>query len=199
MGKSASPPIAAPLGDAVTDRLRLSRFTAGDADVLAPVFAVRAVWEYPFGRAMSATWTAGFVARAAEHWERFGFGLWVVRRLRDEEAIGYLGLSMPSFLSELVPAERMPAVEVGWRLHPAHWGHGYATEGALMALKGAFETLKLREVCSAPQNTNLLSARVAERIAMRYERTAALSATADRGAVEVDLYWITQNEWLGRL
>ena len=28
-----------------------------------------------------------------------------------------------------------PAVEVGWRLHPDHWGHGYATEAAPASLE----------------------------------------------------------------
>ncbi len=119
-----------------------------------------------------------------------------MRKLADREVIGYLGLSMPSFLFELIPTERMPAVEVGWRLHPAHWGNGYATEGAVAALRGAFETLQLSEVCSAPQSINPPSARVAQRIGMEYERTATLTATDGRGAVDVDLYWITRKQWL---
>lgn len=122
MGASDSPAILAPLGDAVTERLQLDRVVPGDAEALAPVFAHPAVWEFPFGRGMDAEWSAGFVARAADHWERFGFGLWVVRTTVGQEVIGYLGLSMPAFLPELVPADRMPAVEIGWRLHPDHRG-----------------------------------------------------------------------------
>jgi RimJ/RimL family protein N-acetyltransferase len=193
-----APAIAAPLADVVTERLRLARIAAGDASLLAPVFAQRAVWEFPYGRGMSAAWTEAFVARAREHWQRFGFGLWAVRTLAGHDLIGYLGLSMPSFLSELVAAERMPAVEVGWRLHPDHWGNGYAIEGAVAALRGAFETLRLGEVCSAPQSINPRSARVAQRIGMRYERTATLVATDAREAVDVDLYWITRRQWLAR-
>jgi RimJ/RimL family protein N-acetyltransferase len=198
MMESASPAIAAPLGDVVTERLRLTRFRAGDDAALAPVFADPAVWEFPYGRGMSAEWTTAFVARAIEHWDRFGFGLWVARRLSDPRAIGYLGLSMPGFLSELIPAERMPAVEVGWRLHPEHWGSGYATEGAVAALHEAFTTLRLREVCSVPQSINSPSTAVARRVGMHHERTATLAATDARDAVEVDLYWITREHWLAR-
>ena len=190
--------IAAPLGDVVTERLRLARFRTGDDAVLAPVFAEPRVWEFPYGRGMSAEWTTVFVARATEHWERFGFGLWVARTLSEPQAIGYLGLSMPSFLPELIGAERMPAVEVGWRLHPEHWGRGYATEGAVAALREAFMTLRLGEVCSAPQSINSASAAVARRIGMHRERTATLAATHARGAVEVDLYWMTREQWLTR-
>ncbi len=194
----AAPQITAPLGAVATERLSLTPITQGDAEDLAPVFAEPAVWEFPYGHGMSAEWTAGFVDRAVADWEQFGFGLWVVRPVAHAEAIGYLGLSMPAFLSELVPAERMPAVEVGWRLHPDHWGKGYATEGAAIALKEAFQTLGLSEVCSAPQRINRPSVRVAERIGMDYERTATLAATSARGSVEVDLHWITHQAWLAR-
>lgn len=191
-----APQITAPLGDAGTDRLRLTRVSAGDADGLARVFAEHAVWEFPFGRGMDAAWTAGFVTRAVDHWRQFGFGLWTVRTRLDETVIGYLGLSMPAFLSDVIPAERMPAVEIGWRLHPDYWGKGLATEGAYAGLREAFETLGLNEVCSVPQTINAASARVAQRIGMQYERTAMLPATDTRGAVEVDLYWITRPQWL---
>lgn len=190
-----SPEIAAPLGDVTTERLELARFVPEDTDALVPVFAQPAVWQFPYGMGMDAGWTAGFVARAIEHWDRFGFGLWVVRTRGEGRAIGYLGLSMPAFLCELVGAERMPAVEVGWRLDPGHWGQGYATEGATAALQEAFSTLRLTEVCSAPQSINPPSARVAQRIGMTYERTATLQATDARGAVDVDLYWINREHW----
>jgi len=34
-----------------------------------------------------------------------------------------------------------PAREIGWRLPPSMWGHGYATEGAAALLEGGVETL----------------------------------------------------------
>jgi len=198
MGAPTSPPIAAPLGAAATDRLRLAPIVPEDADALAPVFAEPAVWQFPFGRGMDAEWTAGFVTRATEHWRQFGFGLWLVRTAAEQGVIGYLGLSMPAFLPELIPATRMPTVEVGWRLHPDHWGKGYATEGAHAALRGAFETLQLTEVCCVPQTDNPASARVAQRIGMTYERSATLAGTDARGPVDVDLYWIAREDWLNR-
>ncbi len=192
------PPIAAPLGDVTTERLTLTRIGPADAEALTPVFAHPAVWRFPYGRGMDEAWTAGFVARAGAHWERVGFGLWLARAREDGAAIGYLGLSMPGFLAEAVGPERMPAVEVGWRLHPDHWGRGLASEGATAALREAFDTLGLREVCSAPQSINAASGRVAQRIGMTCEETVTLAATADRPAVDIDLYWITRDRWRQR-
>jgi hypothetical protein len=42
-----SPPIAAPLGDVTTERLRLRRFERDDLDELASVFEHREVWQFP--------------------------------------------------------------------------------------------------------------------------------------------------------
>ena len=42
----------------------------------------------------------------------------------------------------------MPCVEIGWRLLPAYWNQGIATEGARAVLRYAFEALNLGEVVS---------------------------------------------------
>lgn len=56
------------------------------------------------------------------------------------ELVAFVGLSTVPFTAPFTPA-----VEVGWRLAPAHWGSGYATEGARAALGVAFDTLGLSE------------------------------------------------------
>ena len=96
---------------------------------------------------------------------------------RPDDALGYLGLSVPTFLPEI-----LPAVEVGWRLRPDAWGQGLATEGAGAALDEAFTTLGLDEVCSVPQADNPASIRVAERLGMRLDRQVEIPANERRGA-----------------
>ncbi|WP_424775094.1 GNAT family N-acetyltransferase [Novosphingobium sp.] len=46
----------------------------------------------------------------------------------DGQAIGYVGISVPHFLPDI-----LPAVEAGWRFDPVAWGQAYATEGASAA------------------------------------------------------------------
>ena len=62
-------------------------------------------------------------------------------------------------------------VEVGWHLHPAAWGHGYATESARGALARGFDA-GLAEVFAVVRPENLASQAVCRRLGM-----AALGST----------------------
>jgi RimJ/RimL family protein N-acetyltransferase len=188
---SPAPPIAAPLGDATTERLTLRRFLPSDVDQLAPVFAQEEVWRFPYGRGMTRDETASFVASQLVHWDEHRFGLWVVGERAGGRTVGYAGLAVPTFAPEL-----LPAVEVGWRFEPAVWGRGYATEAATAALDEAFTTLGLEQVCSLPQVDNPPSCRVADRLGLRRGREIALPANERRGAVTAVLYEIDRDIWL---
>jgi RimJ/RimL family protein N-acetyltransferase len=58
-------------------------------------------------------------------------------------------------------------VEVGWRLTFSHWGQGYATEAAQLALAHGFATRALAEIVSYTSVTNFRSRAVMERLGMR--------------------------------
>jgi RimJ/RimL family protein N-acetyltransferase len=191
--ESLAPPIAAPLGDVTTARLELHRFRPADVDELTPVFAQQEVWQYPYGRGMSRDETETFVASQLAHWDEHRFGLWVARERGSGQTVGYVGLAVPTFLPEI-----LPAVEVGWRFEPAVWGRGYATEAATTALDEAFSTLGLEEVCSLPQRDNPASCRVADRLGLRRGRDIPLPANARRGEVVAVLYEIDRDTWSAR-
>jgi len=59
-----------------------------------------------------------------------------------------------------------PAVEVGWRLGPAFWGKGYASEAARAALRIGFEELNLDQIVSFTVPANKASWAVMERLGM---------------------------------
>ena len=59
--------------------------------------------------------------------------------------------------------------EIGFVAHPAHHGHGYATEAARPLLEFAFETLELHRVVGRLEPRNIGSARVLEKLGMRRE------------------------------
>lgn len=186
------PPVAAPLGDVVTERLELRRLRPDDLDSLAALFAKPEVWQFPYGRGLTRKETADFLESQLNEWDECGFGCWIAIERKTSRVIGYVGISVPTFLPEI-----LPAVEVGWRFDPEVWGKGYASEGARAALDESFMTLELTEVCSVPQAGNPASSRVCERLGMRFERIVSIPATSRRGELRGLLYKITPVEWFG--
>lgn len=190
MRTSDAPPIAAPLRDVKTARLDLRRFQWSDLEELAGVFSHPEVWQFPLGQGMSPEETATFLETQIRHWVRHRFGLWCARRLSDGRVIGFVGLSVPTFLPEI-----LPAVEVGWRISPGAWGQGYATEGAAAALEEAFTTLGLERVCSIPQVDNVSSARLAQRLGMQLVREVTIPPNERRGELRGSLFEISRADW----
>ena len=148
-----------------TDRLRLRQWRAADdLPALAAINADADVmrWIAP-NRPLRREETVALLAHIEAHWREHGYGLWAVEpRDRDAGCIGFAGLAVPSFLPEI-----LPAVEVGWRLHPAWWGRGLATEAARTAVAYGFDTLGLRSVVSIIEPRNVRSLRVAAKLGMR--------------------------------
>jgi RimJ/RimL family protein N-acetyltransferase len=97
-----------------------------------------------------------------EHFSEHGFGLWAIEVRDVAPFIGFAGLAVPRFRAHFTPC-----VEVGWRLAFEHWGHGYATKAARLALGYGFATLALSEVVSYTAATNHRSRAVMERLGMR--------------------------------
>ena len=190
MASFKAPPIAASLGSAATERLDLRAFDDDDLDGLAEVFEKPEVWRFPYGRAFTRDDTRAFLDMQIEAWETCGFGSWVATHREDQRIIGYVGLSVPMFLPEI-----LPAVEVGWRFDPAYWGQGLASEGARAALAEGFTTLGLEEITSIPQADNPPSARVCERIGMHLDERVSIPANERRGELEALLYRITRQQW----
>jgi RimJ/RimL family protein N-acetyltransferase len=111
-------------------------------------------------RAASDALADRFAARLAEQ----GWGLWAVEVLDGDSFIGSVGLNAPTF-----DAHFTPAVEVGWRLLPAYWGEGYATEAARAAVDFGFARLGLDEIVSFTTTANQPSRRVMERLGMTHD------------------------------
>ena len=101
------------------------------------------------------------VARFAAEMETEGWGLWAV-----EVAGGprFVGMGACTGSTRLLPCA--PAVEIGWRLSPDHWGHGYATEAAAAALHVGFTEGALTEIVAFTTTLNLRSQQVMGRIGM---------------------------------
>jgi RimJ/RimL family protein N-acetyltransferase len=105
------------------------------------------------------------IERFERSWLQNGFGLFALEEKLSTELIGFVGLSIPTFLPEI-----LPAVEIGWRLARHAWGKGFATEGARAALELGFRRPELDRIVSIHQLGNVASGRIMEKLGMRLER-----------------------------
>jgi RimJ/RimL family protein N-acetyltransferase len=142
-----------------TPRLILRPWRDADDAPFAAMFEDPAVME--FLPAATRADIDAFIQRIKGHFAAHGFGWWAVEVPGTAPFIGYVGLSVPRF-----EAPFMPAVEIGWRLASAHWGKGYATEGAQATLEAGFTRFGLDEIVSFTVPANTRSIRVMERIGM---------------------------------
>jgi RimJ/RimL family protein N-acetyltransferase len=143
-----------------TERLILRRWGPDDLAPFAAMNADPVVMEH-FPAPVTKEQTADLVERIERQFEEHGYGLWAVEVRGADRFIGFVGLSRVPF-----EAHFTPAVEVGWRLAAAHWGRGYATEAARVAVAFGFERAGLAEVVSMTTPGNRRSWRVMERIGM---------------------------------
>jgi RimJ/RimL family protein N-acetyltransferase len=151
---------APPIPRLRTDRLLLREWQNADREPFAELNADPRVAEFLSGTLDRAASDALF-DRIVGHWAKNGHGLWAVERIDDGAFLGFVGLATHAF-----EAAFMPSVEVGWRLAPAAWGHGYATEAARAALRFGFENLGLAEIVSFTVPGNVKSRAVMERLGM---------------------------------
>lgn len=100
------------------------------------------------------------VARMRAEADARGFGWWALELRETGEFLGRAGLD------QVGAAMPFTAVDVGWRLKRAAWGHGYATEAARACLAFAFETLGLPEVIAMTTVRNVRSQAVMRRLGM---------------------------------
>ena len=103
------------------------------------------------------------LAAKVEHWERHGFGMWLLRDRDTGEMVGRGGL-------QYTYTAGLNDIEAGWAIVPERWGQGLATELAHACVEVGFGQLDLFEIIAFTQPTNLASRRVMEKSGFEYDR-----------------------------
>jgi ribosomal-protein-alanine N-acetyltransferase len=143
------------------ERLLLRRWREEDRPAFAALNDDPQVMEF-FPRRLTRAESDAMVDRIEDNFKKSGFGFWAVELRGGAPFIGFTGLAIPRFAGHFTPC-----VEIGWRLGFEHWGQGYATEAARLALDYAFRVAALPEIVSFTTATNLRSRAVMQRIGMR--------------------------------
>jgi [ribosomal protein S5]-alanine N-acetyltransferase len=98
-----------------------------------------------------------------DHWDRYGFGMWLLRDRHTERMVGRGGL-------QYTYTAGLDDIEAGWAIIPERWGQGLATELAFACIEVAFNDLELLDVIAFALPTNVASRRVMEKSGFQYER-----------------------------
>ena len=131
--------------------MKLTPLGSADLDEVFGVYSDPDTWRhFPEGRHADRETTAAFLALAERSWQTAGLGPWALRV--DGTFIGTGGVSL----------SRLGMWNLGYRLAPAAWGHGYATEVARAAVEAADHW----PVTARVMSSNPASQRVLERVGL---------------------------------
>jgi RimJ/RimL family protein N-acetyltransferase len=142
-----------------TERLIMRAWRESDLAPWAVMNADPEVRQY-LGPLLTFEQAAASVLNFQDSLDRYGFGFWAAEVRASGEFIGFTGLDT---VDDEVP---FTGIEVGWRLARSAWGHGYATEAALAALRYGFDIMELPEIIALTMAQNLRSQAVMRRIGM---------------------------------
>lgn len=165
-----------------TERLVLRPFRDSDLEAYTAVVTaepVRAALHSPPSLGRREAWSQ--MAVFLGMWELRGCGHWAVEERSTGVLVGRAGLNRPEI-------EGWPGTEVGWALHPDHWGKGYATEAGAAAVRYGFAVLGEDELVSVILPENTASQAVARRLgfALAEERVLGHFPQAPHGIWRLD-------------
>lgn len=145
-----------------TPRLILRSFSEGDLEAMSALMANPDFMRFSLG-VYSREQTAGFLAKVCKRDHEGLPSQFAVILRADNRLLGYCG-----FFPQIV--DEVDELEIGYRLDPAYWGQGIATEAARAVRDYGFNELKLPRLISLIHPDNKPSRRVAEKNGMTPEK-----------------------------
>ena len=151
----------APIDAFATARLTAERLRAEHLDDLVALHLDAAVSRY-LGGTRTAAQTAAYLDANLAHWDRRGFGLWIIRD-RAGRFLGRAGVRP-------LQVQGVEEIEIAYTFHQAAWGQGYASEIAEALRDLAFGPLDLPQLVGIVMTENEASRRVLEKTGFTFER-----------------------------
>ena len=178
-------------GDAIfkieTERLILSPWREADRESVIALYADPDA-SRDFGRTLRREESEKTFEKYLAAFDTYGFTRWKAA-LKDGTFIGTTGVMRVIDHQALGTHD-----EIGWRLLPAFWGKGYATEAARAAQADAQTRCGLRDIITYTAPDNLASQAVMERLGYKREPKRDFSAVYDSIGERHGWVWLVPNE-----
>jgi RimJ/RimL family protein N-acetyltransferase len=190
MAALASARVLRPVFPIATERLDLRPFEPGDLDAFVAIHGDPEVVRYLYFDVRDRDELRGVLGEKEQRTalEKEGDGLNLAAVLRATgELVGDVVLFWRS--------EEHRQGEVGYIIHPAHGGRGYATEATRALLRIGFEDLDLHRICGRLDARNTASARVLERLGMRREAHLVENERVKGEWTDELVYALLAREW----
>ena len=154
-----------------TPRLVLRELVADDAPFILALLHDPAWLRYIGNRNVADLEGArAYIERTRAMYARHGYGLWLVERREDGEALGLCGL---------IKRDKLEDVDVGFGFFERHHGQGYAYESAQAVMQAARSRFGLGRVVAITTADNVASSSLLEKLGLRFERTLAWEPGGD--------------------
>ena len=163
-----------------TERLRFRMLREDDFATYETWCANIDIMRYLGGKTFDRIEAWRHMAYLVGHWALKGYGYYAVEEKSTGRLVGRVGFTN---------CAGWPDFELGWTIVPEFQGKGYATEGATMLMRYAFEELDRPHVVSLIHPDNTPSRRVAEKLGETIEGETVVMG------MPVHIHGITREAW----
>lgn len=148
-----------------TEHLILRPIQQNDTDRLHEMYSNPAVMQYIYdGSVFSREKSEARVAECLLHWEKHGFGLFVMIEKATKNIAGYCVLRY--FIDD--HPDLNGKIEIGYILDEPFWGKGYATEAVKALIQFGFEQHHFSQILATILPDNIASQKVVQKAGLIY-------------------------------
>ena len=145
-----------------TERLSAERLQSDHGKFIHQMHQNEQIMTY-LGGIRSNEQTADYMEQNLTHWQKYGYGIWILREKVSGDLIGRGGLRNAVLGGK-------EEVEVAFGLLPEFWDKGFATEFVKNVVRIGLSEIVLSRVVSVTHPDNMASQRVLEKVGFAFER-----------------------------
>jgi ribosomal-protein-alanine N-acetyltransferase len=145
-----------------TERISAERLQRDHIEFIHQMHQDERVMAY-LGGVRTREQTADYMEQNLSHWDKYGYGIWVIREISTGDLIGRGGLRNAVLGGN-------DEVEVAYGLLSEFWSRGLATEFTRAVIRIGLSEIGLSDIACVINPDNLASQRVLEKTGFIYER-----------------------------